>query len=166
MVFGAGEFNRLGELAAEYGSRPLVVVGRSHAENCGFLDRGLKLLREAGLDPVVSGVEPNPKVSTCQNAARLAKENNCDMVVAIGGGSVMDAGKIVAFGVFDPDGIWKRVAHWNEGHEHVKEALPIILAGTLAATGSEGNAGAVVTNDETLERAGVFSGVSFPPRSA
>jgi len=163
MIFGAGAFDQLGELAAEYGSKPLVVVGRSHARESGLLDRALELLTGAGLDPVVfEGVEPNPRVTTCEKAALLARENGCDLVIGIGGGSVMDASKAIAFGFYDPEGIWKRIAHWNEDHEKIDKALPVILASTLAATGSEGDSGSVISNDETREKAGVIDDALFP----
>ena len=71
------------------------------------------------------------------------------MVIGIGGGSVMDASKVIAFGYYDPDGMWQRIASWEDGYEKPDQALPIILVSTLAATGSEGDAGAVVTNTET-----------------
>jgi len=163
MVFGAGEFARLGELAKEYGKKPLLVVGQGSAKEHGYLDRAVEYLTEAGLDPVVfEGIEPNPHLDTIQNAARIAQENGCDMIVGVGGGSVMDASKIIAFGYYDPDGIWGRVANWEEGWEPVDKALPIVLVSTLAATGSEGDAGAVVTNTETKIKSGVFGKCLFP----
>jgi hypothetical protein len=166
MIFGTGEFERLGEVARQYGKKPLVVFGRSHARTCGILDKGIDILKKAGLDPVVfEGVEPNPSISTCRDAALLAKKNKCDMVVGIGGGSVMDASKLIAFGFFDPDNIWNYVAYWEPGYKPVKEALPIVLVSTLAATGSEGDSGAVVTNDETMEKAGVAADPLFPKAS-
>jgi len=162
MVFGAGEFERLGELASEYGSKPLVVVGQYFAKESGLLDRAIELLTDVGLDAVVfEGVEPNPRLTTCQEGARMAAENECDMVIGIGGGSVMDASKTIAFGFYDPDAIWRYIAPWEEGHEPVEEALPIILVSTLAATGSEGDSGAVITNWETKDKIGVFGDALF-----
>ncbi len=163
MVFGPGEFERLGELACEYGKKPLVVVGQSHAKESGLLDRGLGLLQDAGMEPVVfEGIEPNPHLTTCQDAARKAVENDCDMVIGIGGGSVMDACKVIAFGFYDPDDIWRRIAHFLDDFEPPDKALPIVLASTLAATGSEGDAGGVITNWETHEKLGVDAGCLFP----
>ena len=156
MIFGAGEFDRLGEIAAGFGKKPLVVIGQSHAKESGILDRGLELLKKAGMDPVVfEGIEPNPRLSNVPaEAARMAQKSKCDMVIGIGGGSVMDASKVIAFGFYDPDNMWRRVAHWEENHEQVGKALPIVLASTMAATGSEGDNGAVITNDETRDKAG------------
>ncbi len=163
MVFGAGEFERLGELAKDHGNKPLVVFGQNSARDTGLLDRAIENLQEAGLDPVVfEGIEPNPRLDTLQEGSRKAADNNCDMVIGIGGGSVMDASKIIAFGSFDPDNIWKHVATWEDDYEPVKEALPIVVVSTLAATGSEGNGGAVVTNMETKDKVGVFSSYMYP----
>lgn len=163
MVFGAGEFNRLGELAIEHGEKPLVVFGRKSARETGLMDRAIDILREAGLEPVVfEGIESNPTLATVQEGARKASENGCDLVIGIGGGSVMDASKVIAFGYFDPDNIWKRIAYWEEDYMPVDQALPVIVASTIAATGSEGNAGAVVTNTLTNDKVGVFSPHMFP----
>ncbi len=163
MVFGVGEFERLGELAAQYGSKPLVVFGRKSARESGLLDRSVDLLKAADMEPVVfEGIEPNPHLDTCQKAARTAVENGCDMVIGIGGGSVMDASKVIAFGFHDPDGMWRHIAHWEDDYEPVCEALPIIVASTLAATGSEGDNGAVITNTETGDKVGVFAECMFP----
>ena len=163
MVFGLGEFDRLGELAGEYGVKPLVVVGRKFARESGLLDRALKLLESEGMEPVVfEGIEPNPRLSTCVQGARAAAENDCDMVIGIGGGSVMDASKTIAFGFYDPDGIWRRIAHWLDDYEKPSQALPIILVSTLAATGSEGDNGAVITNWETREKLGVIADCLYP----
>lgn len=163
MVFGEGEFERLGEFAGEYGSKPLVVFGSCFARECGLLDRAIDILKEAGLDPVVfEGIEPNPRLSTCSNAAKMAVENDCDMVIGIGGGSVMDASKVIAFGFYDPDNMWKRIAYWEDDYEPVTEALPIVLVSTLAATGSEGDGGAVITHEPTNDKVAVFGDVMFP----
>lgn len=163
MVFGAGEFKRLGELTAEYGKKPLLVVGQYSAKEFGYLDRALEYLTEAGLDPVIfEGIEPNPHLETCQAAAHMAKENGCDVVVGVGGGSVMDASKMIAFGFYNPDDMWRRIARWEDGWEAPDKALPIILACTLAGTGSEGDAGAVVTNTKTNQKVAVFGECMFP----
>ncbi|MFH1676140.1 MAG: iron-containing alcohol dehydrogenase [bacterium] len=163
MIFGPGQFDRLGEVALEYGSKPLLVVGKNFAREGGLLDRAIELLTSQGMDPVVfEGIEPNPRVTTLRDAAKLAQENECDLIIGIGGGSVMDASKVIAFGFHDPDGIWKRIAYWNEDYTPIDQALPIVLASTLAATGSEGDAGAVITNWETHEKVGVFSVHMFP----
>ncbi len=163
MVFGNDEFDRLGEFASQYGSKPLVVFGQKSARESGLLDRSVDMLKEAGLDPVVfEGIEPNPRLETCRDAATKAKDSGCDMVIGIGGGSVMDASKVIAFGFYDPDGMWNRIAHWEDDYESVTEALPIVLVSTLAATGSEGDAGAVVTNPETNDKVPVFGECLFP----
>jgi alcohol dehydrogenase YqhD (iron-dependent ADH family) len=163
MVFGVGEFNRLGELALEYGQKPLVVFGRKSARETGLMDRAVSILIDAGLEPVVfEGIESNPTLATIQAGAIKAMENECDMVIGIGGGSVMDASKIIAFGCFDPENIWQHIATWEENYTPIEQALPIIVASTIAATGSEGNSGAVVTNTENNQKVGVFSTLLFP----
>jgi alcohol dehydrogenase YqhD (iron-dependent ADH family) len=166
MIFGEGEFERLGECAGEYGSKPLVVFGKCFARECGLLDRTIEILKDAGLDPVVfEGVESNPRLATCSRAAKKAIENECDMVIGIGGGSVMDASKVIAFGFYDPDNMWRHIAHWEDDFEPITQALPIILVSTLAATGSEGDGGAVINHEPTNDKVGVFSEFLFPKAS-
>lgn len=163
MIFGPGEFARVGELSIKYGSKPLVVTGKWHAKNSGVLDLCIEYLTDSELDPVVfEGIEPNPRVGTVRKAAIFAAENGCDMVIGLGGGSVMDASKAIAFAFYDPDNIWKYVTHWEDDFRHAEKALPIVLVSTLAATGSEGNSGGVLTNEETNEKAGFFSPLVYP----
>jgi alcohol dehydrogenase YqhD (iron-dependent ADH family) len=163
MIFGPGEFSRLGELASAYGSKPLVVAGQNHAKESGLLDKAVKQLKKAGMEAVVfQGIEPNPHLGSCRKGAETARENDCDMVIGIGGGSVMDASKALAFGFYDPDDMWRRIAHFLPDFEPPDKALPIVLVSTLAATGSEGDGGAVITNEETKEKLGVFAECLFP----
>jgi alcohol dehydrogenase YqhD (iron-dependent ADH family) len=153
MVFGSGEFERLGKLASPHGKKPLLVIGRSHAKTTGLLDMAVEYLHDAGIDPVIfEGIEPNPRLGTVTAAAKKAIEEKCDMVIGLGGGSVMDAAKAIAFGFYDPDNIWKHIAKWEDGYSSPEKALPIVLVSTLAATGSEGNMGGVVTNENTREK--------------
>ncbi len=159
VVFGPGEIKKLGELAKSLGEKPLVVFGLSSAKETGLDERCLTLLKESGLSPVpFYGIEPNPRESTCDSAVVTAKENECDFVIGIGGGSVMDASKLIAVSISSGKPSWSHVTK----EEKVKSALPILEVSTLAGTGSEFNAASVITNWETNEKFGLHSLFMFP----
>jgi len=148
LVFGSGEFARLGEIVAKYGKRALVLKGSKTLEKLGVYDTAEKNLKAAGVEVfTLSGVEANPKLSKVEEGVKIAKENNVDVIVPIGGGSTIDCGKSVAYGFFDDGDIWdfftiKRVA---------TKSLPVITVCTVAATGSEMNTNSVITNDRDAD---------------
>lgn len=161
--FGPGEFKRAGELAAKLGTKCLLVTGQSSVDRLGFLARMQQLLDGAGVQHVhFSGIEPNPHVETCQAAARVAVKEGCDFIVALGGGSVMDASKAIAAGFYDAENLWDYVGHGQKKVKPVEHALPIMVIPTLAATGSEMDSGGVITNWATREKCVLGSPKLFP----
>jgi alcohol dehydrogenase YqhD (iron-dependent ADH family) len=163
VYFGTGEFDRTGELAARMGNKCLLVVGQGSAERLGFLKRAEDMLADAGVEyAIFRGIEPNPHLETCAEAARVAIEQKCDFILALGGGSVMDACKAIAVGFYDPDNLWDYINHGQEDVTPVKQALPIMVIPTLAATGSEMDPGAVITRWETREKCVIWSPALFP----
>jgi len=166
VVFGAGEFARAGELAAGIGKKCLLVIGGGSVERHGYLKKLDKMLKDAGVEHVLfRGIEPNPHVETCIEAAKRAHELECEFVLGLGGGSVMDACKAIAIGFHDPDNLWDYVFHGQKNPKHAKRALPIMLVPTLAATGSEMDAGGVITNWATREKCVIASSLLFPTLS-
>ena len=159
VIFGAGELTKLSAQASSIGKRPIVIFGKSSAKKSGLSDRVEKLLSSANLEPIIFfGIEPNPRDTTCDDAVKLARENRCDMVIAVGGGSVMDAAKMVAAATISGARVWDHVKKIVQ----IKDALPLIMVPTVAATGSDFNSGAVITNWETHEKLGVFAPSLFP----
>ncbi|HUX06696.1 MAG TPA: iron-containing alcohol dehydrogenase [Acidobacteriota bacterium] len=162
MVVGPGQFSTLGEEAAAIGKKVLVVTGRSSARRTGLLDRAVDLLNEAGVESVVFGeIEPNPRHTTCDRAAEIARAEGCDVIVALGGGSPMDAAKAIAASAVTGRSCWDFVNRVG-GRAEISGALPIIAVPTTAATGSEADAGAVITNWETNEKCPMFSLLTIP----
>ena len=163
LVFGAGSISRLGEVVREYGRKALVVTGGGSVRRSGAFDRALSSLSAAGVDHAeCSGVEPNPRITSVRRGAKIAKDEGCDVVVALGGGSTMDAAKAMAAAVLYKGDPWDMVAHGQENWMPPTEALPIITVPTLAATGSETNSGAVITNQETKVKSFIMSGCLYP----
>lgn len=149
LIFGTGNINLLGKETARYGKRALVVTGRSSTKRTGLLDRALELLKVEGVEGVVfDKVDQNPLTTTAQAGADMAVEAGCDVVVGIGGGSIMDAAKAIAFSAKNPGDI----SEYIFGRKVGVEALPIILVPTTAGTGSEGNNFAVLTNPENGDK--------------
>ena len=163
LQFGPGVLAKLGEEAAAIGTSALVVLGGGSVRRSGVLDRALASLKAAGVRATVfEGVEPNPRLATIVRGAKVAKDAGVDLAIALGGGSVMDATKVMAAAVrYDGD-------PWGMMYCGVREprlpvdALPIVTVPTLAATGSETNNGAVVTNDATTEKCYVAADCLFP----
>ena len=163
VVFGPGKLADLGRLAAGVGTRVMVVIGQGSVKTVGILDRAGKSLEAAGVPyDVFEGVEPNPRISTVRRGVEAVRAFEADVVVAIGGGSVMDAAKVIAAGArLDAD-------PWNMCHVSHRDvvapsaALPVITVPTLAATGSEMNCNAVITNEETSEKAAAIYPALYP----
>ena len=149
LVFGSGKVLETGELAKLYGKKALIVTGRSSAKRSGLYDKVNDSLKAAGLETVLfDKVSQNPLTTTAQEGADFAKANGCDVVVAIGGGSIMDCAKAIAFlskneGDIN-DYIYNRLTS--------DDALPLILIPTTCGTGSEGNGFAVLTNPDNGDK--------------
>lgn len=149
LIFGRGKAELIGRETAVYGRKALVVTGRSSTKKSGLLDRAVDNLKAAGVESVVfDRVSQNPLTTTAIEGARFAKENGCDVVVALGGGSIMDCAKAIAF-IVKNDG---DISDYIFNKKHSDEALPLILVPTTCGTGSEGNGFAVLTNPDTGDK--------------
>lgn len=147
--FGSGKVAKAGELTKPYGKKALIVTGHSSAKKSGFYDKVKDSLKAEGIDSVLfDKVAQNPLTTTAAEGAAFAKDNGCDVVVAIGGGSIMDCAKAIAFlAVNDGD-----VSDYIFGKKASDTALPIILIPTTCGTGSEGNGIAVLTNPDNGDK--------------
>jgi alcohol dehydrogenase len=163
IVFGAGTLSQLGEITVKHGTRALLVTGAGSVRNNGTFDRAMESLTAANVSVAeCAGVEPNPRLSTVLRGAQIARDQECDVVIALGGGSTMDAAKAMAAMVFYEGEPWEMFFRSEGNYVPPKRALPIITVPTLAATGSEMNGGAVVTNEKTTEKSFVNVPVLFP----
>ncbi|MBN8193515.1 iron-containing alcohol dehydrogenase [Bacillus sp. NTK074B] len=159
LIFGKGQVEQLKELVPQYGKKVLVVYGGGSIKRNGLYDQVMSILK--GIDSEVfelSGVEPNPRLSTVRRGVEIAKEKSIDFILAVGGGSVIDCTKAIAAGAKYDGDAWDLVTK----KAFAKEALPFGTVLTLAATGSEMNAGSVITNWETNEKYGWGSPATFP----
>jgi alcohol dehydrogenase YqhD (iron-dependent ADH family) len=153
LVFGPGEFRRLGKLAATLGANALLVTGRRAMRELGVLDRAMELFKTEGVNVVLyDRVEPNPLVSTVNRGGALARDENVNVVIGLGGGSAMDAAKGIALIAKNPGSIWDYVKKVN-----MVETLPVMTVPTISATGSEANRGGVVTEDSSRQKGPFFA---------
>ena len=163
LVFGAGVLSRLGEVVRAHGTRALLVTGGGSVKKSGVFDRAVTSLKAAGVSVVeCSGVEPNPRITTVRRGAQIAREEGCDVIIALGGGSAMDASKVMAAAYYYDGDPWDMIYHGQPDPYIPTRALPIITVPTLAATGSEMNMGAVISNEETKEKSFVQTECLYP----
>jgi alcohol dehydrogenase len=164
VLFGAGKLNELKKQKMP-GKRALLVIsnGKSTKEN-GYLVRTEEQLHSAGVETVLfDKVQANPLKSTVMDGGELARENKCDFVVALGGGSVMDAAKAIALIATNEGDLWDYVQSGSgKGKPVTNNPLPIIAITTTAGTGSEVDSGGVITNAETNEKTGIVNEKLFP----
>lgn len=167
VLFGAGQLNNLHEEALP-GKKALIATsnGQSTKKN-GYLERVEKELDLAGVAHVLfDEIRPNPTKENVMDGAKAAKENGCDFVVALGGGSVMDCSKCIALMVTNPGDIWNYSLSSQGGKKNAMfDAIPIVAITTSAGTGSEVDIAAVISNDETKEKTGIFFPSMFPTLS-
>lgn len=163
-LFGAGQLNNL-HTQNMPGKKAMIVIsnGKSTRVN-GYLARTEEQLKLAGVETVVfDKVEANPLRSTVMAGGAFAKENNCDFIVALGGGSCMDAAKAIAVMATNEGDYWDYIPSGSGKGMPVKNSpLPIIAITTTAGTGSETDPGTVITNEEKHEKTGFVHEDLFP----
>lgn len=159
LIFGKDQLEQLKTEVPKYGKKVLLVYGGGSIKRSGLYDKVLANLDEIGATVFeLPGVEPNPRLTTAQKGIDICKKEGIDFILAVGGGSVIDCTKLVAAGSKYDGDAWDLVTK----KAFAKEALPFGTVLTLAATGSEMNAGSVITNWETNEKYGWGSAVTFP----
>lgn len=168
ILFGKGQISNL-HLEKMPGKKALIVIsnGKSARKN-GSLDKTKEQLQQSCIDMVIfDQIMPNPLRSTVMAGAACAKENGCDFVVAIGGGSVMDAAKAIAAMATNDGDLWDYVSG-GTGKEKVlqNEPLPIVAITTTAGTGSEVDQWGVISNEDTNEKIGFGGYDSLFPQIA
>ncbi|MGG1684672.1 iron-containing alcohol dehydrogenase [Pseudalkalibacillus sp. NRS-1564] len=151
LIFGKGQLEALKTEVPQYGKRVLVVYGGGSIKKNGVYDSVMNTLNEIGAEVFeLSGVEPNPRLTTVHKGVDICKENNIDFILAVGGGSVIDCTKAISAGAKYDGDAWDFVTK----KAFPEAALPFGTVLTLAATGSEMNPGSVITNWDTQEKYG------------
>ena len=149
--FGKGAIENLPNEIKKYGKKVLLVYGGGSIRKIGLYDKVLDLLNENNIKCIeISGVEPNPRIDTVRRGVRFVKSDKIDVILPIGGGSTIDCAKAISAGSFYDGDPWDLIVDSSK----IKKVLPIISVLTLAATGSEMDAGSVISNLETREKLG------------
>ena len=153
IYFGRDQLRHLGDELKKYGTRVLMTYGGGSIKRVGLYDRVVKEIKNAGLELFeLNGIEPNPRIESVRKGAQLCKEHHIDVLLAVGGGSTIDATKIMAAGACVEHDPWDFM-DLNK-RAPITKALPIVSILTLAATGSEMDTAAVISNPETQDKLG------------
>ena len=158
LIFGKESIVKLPSVMAQFGKRILLTYGGGSIKKIGLYDRVKELLK--GYDIVeLSGIQPNPKYDpSVLDGVRLCKEHNIDVILAVGGGSVLDCSKAIAAGAKYDGDPWDLISYKVKA----QAALPIVDIITLAATGSEYDCGGVISRTETNDKIGYMDPHLFP----
>ena len=153
IYFGRDQLRHLGDELKKYGTRVLMTYGGGSIRRMGLYDRVVKEIKDAGLELFeLNGIEPNPRIESVRKGAQMCKEHHIDVLLAVGGGSTIDATKIMAAGACVDHDPWDFM-DLNK-RAPITQALPIVSILTIAATGSEMDTAAVISNPETQDKLG------------
>lgn len=159
LIFGKGKLEALKKEVPHYGSKVLLVYGGGSIKRSGLYDKVISILQELGTEVTeLSGVEPNPRLSTVHKGVELCKSKGIELVLAVGGGSVLDCSKAIAVGAKYDGDMWD----FAERKAIPQNALPLGTVLTMAATGSEMNGNSVISNEATEEKLGWGSILAYP----
>lgn len=159
IYFGDGQLSNLGSEIKKLGKRVLLCYGGGSIKKIGLYDEVIKELKKENLEVYeLNGIEPNPRVTSVNNGAEICKKENIEVLLAVGGGSVIDCTKAISAAAFYAGDAWDIVTK----KVPVTQCLPIVTVLTLSATGSEMDAGGVISNLETNDKIGVSSPLMQP----
>ena len=149
VFFGKGVENEIGKEAVKYADKALLHYGSGSAKKSGLADRVKKSLEGAGITVFeLSGAQSNPRLNLALEGAEICKKENIGLVVAVGGGSVIDSAKTIAAAAVNDD-VWER---FFVKKEEIEKTLPVAVVLTIPGAGSESSNGMVITKDDTMEK--------------
>lgn len=158
--FGKDQIQCLPEELEKYGKNILLVYGGGSIKRSGLYDKIRELLKDFEVSEL-SGIEPNPKLTSVEKGAAICKEKGIQVILAVGGGSTIDASKHIAAAACYDGEPWELV----KDRSLVKKALPVAVVLTICATGSEMNSGAVISNEKTHEKLEINHPLLYPELS-
>lgn len=158
IYFGKTALDNLAEELKNYGDTVLLVYGRNSIKKTGLYDKIMEILKDSGKKVVeLAGIKSNPAYKQMMEGARLVRENNVDLILAAGGGSVIDCSKGISVSAYCEEDPWKK--YWINFEKLDNKVVPVGSILTMAGTGSEMNGGSVITNKEEMLK----NGRVFPP---
>lgn len=164
ILFGAGKLENLATEKLPGRKALIVTTNGTSMKKYGYLDRVITLLKKKGIDSVVfDKILPNPIRLHVMEGAKVAKENGCDFVIGLGGGSAIDSSKSIAVMAKNPGDYWDYIhAGTGKGKAVLQGALPIVAITTTAGTGTEADPWTVITHEERNEKIGFGNNDTFP----
>ena len=160
VYFGENQLGHLGKELAKFGKRVLLTYGGGSIKRNGLYDKVIEELHNAKLEVFeLSGIEPNPRIESVREGVKICKEQGIDVLLAVGGGSTIDATKFMAAGACVEHDAWE---FFGANAKPIDEALPIVTILTLSATGSEMDTGGVISNLETGDKLGRLAPALLP----
>lgn len=145
ILFGKGEEKRIGELLKPHAKKVLLHYGGGSIKKSGLYESVTDALAKSGVSFVeLGGVRPNPRLSLVHEGIQLCKDEKVELILAVGGGSVIDSAKAIAMGIFYDGDVWDIY----EQHKPIEKALPVATILTIPAAGSESSGDTVITNEE------------------
>ncbi len=160
VYFGENQLQHLGSELLKFGKRVLLTYGGGTIKTIGLYDAVMDELNKAGLEVwELGGIEPNPRIDSVRKGAQMCKEHHIDVLLAVGGGSTIDATKFMAAGACVDHDPWNFLADFATP---IEKALPIVSILTLSATGSEMDCGGVISNPETVDKIGRMEPAMLP----
>lgn len=162
IYFGKTALNNLKKELANYGENILLVYGKNSIKKNGLYDKVMEILKESNKKVVeLQGIKSNPTYTQMMEGARLVKENNVDLILAVGGGSVIDCSKGIAVSAYSEEDPWQK--YWVDCKRVDNKVVPVGSILTMVGTGSEMNGGSVITNEEKMLKNGrVFPANVYP----
>lgn len=158
IYFGKKALDKLANELDNYGDNVLFMYGKNAIKSIGLYDDVMKILKDCGKKVVeLSGINSNPRYSQVLEGARLVRDNKVDLILAVGGGSVVDCAKAISVSAYAKGDPWKR--YWIDFEAVDNEIVPVGAVLTMAGTASEMNGGSVITNEDEMLK----NGRVFPP---
>ena len=162
LYFGDEALKYLNDELPKYGANVVLIYGGGSIKKNGIYDEVIEILEKNGKNVAeISGVMPNPTVDKLYEGVEIARKHNADMLLAVGGGSVCDYAKAVSVAVHCGEDPWEK--YYVRFEEPECETLPVGCVLTMVGTGSEMNAGAVITNPHTHQKISTTSASSISP---
>lgn len=165
IIFGSGEISKAGKVAKKIGEKAILVSYKNQGSLQNTIRKIENILENQNVNYVkFYEITPNPELNEIKRGIDLCKNENVDMVIGMGGGSAMDAAKIIAAGVYYKEDLWNMIVtkHNQVNSTPPKKALPMLMIPTLPATSSEMNCTAVLLNKNTKEKSYVYHECLFP----
>lgn len=162
IYFGKNQLQNLGKELSKYGKNVLLCYGGGAIKKIGLYDKVVEEIKKTGLNLFeLDGIEPNPRVTSVRAGADICKKENIDVLLAVGGGSVLDCTKYIGAATYYDGDAWDLLTK----NVKVEKCVPIVTILTLSATGSEMNCGGVISNLDTEEKLGRSYQAMYPKAS-